>query len=56
MIAEVNGVYACIQTKRVDVGKQGIEKIIPETYVLYLVESKAIDQVLLGFVENADIH
>ena len=55
-MSEVSRVYTCVELEGINVRKQGIEEIIAEPPALSFIEAKAIDQVLLGFVKNLDLH
>jgi len=55
-MAEHDLVYAGIQLKRIDVREQAIQKIWPKPGCLFLVKMPALDQVLLGVIEDLDSH
>ena len=56
MMPEDQLVYSCIQSQRVNVRKQAIQKVSAKTSPLSLVKVISRDQVLLSLIENSDSH
>jgi len=54
--AELDGVNACMKLQGVDVREKGVEEVIAESRHLALVEPVAVNEVLLGLVQNLDPH
>jgi hypothetical protein len=56
MKTEASRMDAGIEMKGVYVREKGIQKVVAEAGVLRLVETEAFDEVLLGFLEDLDLH
>ena len=56
LIPVVCSMNTCIQLKRVNIGKDRVEKVLAQPWFLPLVERKAIEQILLGLLEKLDPH
>jgi hypothetical protein len=56
MKAEASHMDAGKEVERVYVREEGIEEVVAEAGLLRLVESETFDEVLLGFIEDMDLH
>lgn len=56
VFAEEDPVDACVELKRLNVGKKAVEELASQTLTLRLVEAAALVQVPLGLVEDEDPH
>ena len=56
VVAEMLGVDARVQVWRVNVRKEGVQKVVPKPFRLGLVEPKAVNEVLFGHIEDQDLH
>ena len=49
-------VMSMMKNQRVDIGADGIQKILADARLLALVENIAFEEILLGMIEDYDFH